>query len=305
MSLTGTVPEKAANAAAPLMPIPAFSDIGKAANDLLNKDFYHAQQASLDVKLRALNGTNINVKGKQAFDSTTSGSIEAKHLIKERGLTITQNVTTGNLFDSKIEIVDAVTPGLKIDLQNIFHPSKGVVNSQKINLAYKNPNLHGRVFTTHSTSDNNINAVVDLVAGHEGFLVGAEAGYDLGKAAITQYSLGVGYQTPLYSASIMSTQNLQVIAASFYQKVNTAVEVSAKAGYDVQGAKPTGLELASKYKLDPLSFAKAKINDRGIAALAYSTKLNAGTTLGLGLSLDTNKLNEAGHKIGTSLTFEG
>lgn len=50
---------------------------------------------------------------------------------------------------------------------------------------------------------------------------------------------------------------------------------------------------------------QVKINDRGIAALAYSTKLNAGTTLGLGLSLDTAKLNEAGHKIGTSLTFEG
>ncbi|KAI6786527.1 hypothetical protein KC352_g38864, partial [Hortaea werneckii] len=93
--------------------------------------------------------------------------------------------------------------------------------------------------------------------------------------------------------------------ASYYQKVNSSVEVGAKAGYDVPGSKAAGLELASKYKLDALSFAKAKINDRGIAAFAYSTKLNAGTTLGLGLSLDTQKLNEAGHKIGTSLTFEG
>ncbi|KAG9714799.1 hypothetical protein KCU59_g20137, partial [Aureobasidium melanogenum] len=50
---------------------------------------------------------------------------------------------------------------------------------------------------------------------------------------------------------------------------------------------------------------QAKINDRGIAALAYNTKLNAGTTFGVGLSLDTNKLNEAGHKIGTSFVFEG
>ena len=50
---------------------------------------------------------------------------------------------------------------------------------------------------------------------------------------------------------------------------------------------------------------QVKVNDRGIAALAYSTKLNAGTTIGLGLSLDTQKLNEAGHKIGTSLTLEG
>merc|ERR1711939_1165811 len=113
-----------------------------------------------------------------------------------------------------------------------------------------------------------------------GFLVGGEAAYDVGKGAVTRYGLGLAYQTPAYNATVNAVQNLNVIMAS-------------------------GLELASKYKLDPLSFAKAKINDRGIAAFAYSTKLNAGTTLGLGLSLDTQKLNEAGHKIGTSLTFEG
>lgn len=31
--------------------------------------------ATLDVKLRAPNGTNVNVKGKQGFDGTTSGSV--------------------------------------------------------------------------------------------------------------------------------------------------------------------------------------------------------------------------------------
>jgi voltage-dependent anion channel protein 2 len=122
---------------------------------------------------------------------------------------------------------------------------------------------------------------------------------------VTRYAIALGYQTPNYTASITGIQNLSVFAASFYQKVNSSTEVGIKTGYDVQAAKASGLELASKYKLDPLSFAKIKINDRGIAALAYSTKLNAGTTIGLGLSLDTNKLNEAGHKIGTSLTFEG
>jgi len=135
--------------------------------------------------------------------------------------------------------------------------------------------------------------------------VGGEAGYDVSKGAVTRYALAVGYQTPSYTASVTALQNLSVVSATYYQKVSSSVEVGSKAAYDVNAGKASGLELVSKYKLDPLSFAKAKINDRGIAALAYSTKLNAGTTLGIGLSLDTAKLNEAGHKIGTSLTFEG
>ena len=72
-------------------------------------------------------------------------------------------------------------------------------------------------------------------------------------------SLSFSYQTPSYVASIVGSQNLTLIAASYYQKVNSAVEVGAKAGYDVQAQKASGLELASKYKLDPLSFAKVRI----------------------------------------------
>ncbi|KAK1034286.1 Mitochondrial porin, partial [Friedmanniomyces endolithicus] len=64
------------------MPVPAFGDLGKAANDLISKDFYHTSQATLDVKLKAPNGTNVTIKGKQGFDGVTSGSIEGKHTLK-------------------------------------------------------------------------------------------------------------------------------------------------------------------------------------------------------------------------------
>lgn len=33
------------------------------------------QPANLEVKLKAPNGANINVKGKQAFDGATTGSV--------------------------------------------------------------------------------------------------------------------------------------------------------------------------------------------------------------------------------------
>jgi len=39
------------------------------------------------------------------------------------------------------------------------------------------------------------------------------------------------------------------------------------------------------------------VNDRGIAALAYNVLLRPGITVGLGASLDTQKLNESAHKV--------
>jgi len=63
----------------------------------------------------------------------------------------------------------------------------------------------------------------------------------------------------------------------------------------------------AKRKLSPIFFSsaltfffprsQAKINDRGIAALAYNIRVKPGFTFGLGASFDTQKLNEAGHKV--------
>ena len=99
-------------------------------------------------------------------------------------------------------------------------------------------------------------ANIDAVLGHEGFLVGAEAAYDVQKASITRYSAAVGYSMPEYSAAITATNNLNIFSASYYHKVNSAVEAGAKATWDSKSSNNVGLEVASKYRLDPTSFAK-------------------------------------------------
>lgn len=159
-------------------------------------------------------------------------------------------------------MADAIAPGAKIDIQNLWNPSKPSSAAQKINFAFKNPNVHSRAFINYGQATGNIDAIVDVTAAHEGFVVGGEAAYDVQKAAITRYGLGLGYSTPTYTASVTSAQNLGVIAATFYQRVNAAVEVGIKTGFDVQNSKANGLELASKYKLDPISFAK--VCDRSV-----------------------------------------
>ncbi|WEW55491.1 Mitochondrial porin [Emydomyces testavorans] len=293
----------------------AFGDIAKTVNDLLNKDFYHtsAGLASLEVKSKAPNGVTFNVKGKSAHEGPISGSmleedpdflqlqLEAKYVDAPTGLTLTQMWTTDNALDTKLELDNNIAKGLKAEVLTQYLPNSNSKGA-KLNLHFKQPNLHARAFFDLLKGPT---ANFDAVLGHEGFLVGAEGGYDVQKAAITKYSAAVAYSLPEYSAAITATNNLTLFAASYYHRVNAQVEAGAKATWDSKAGNTVGLEVASKYRLDPSSFAKAKINDRGIAALAYNVLLRPGVTLGLGASFDTQNLNQAAHKVGASFTFEG
>lgn len=221
------------------------------------------------------------------------GLAEILIFYRTTGTTITQTWNTANALETKLEFNDSIAKGLKAEVLGAFFPSsqaKGV----KLNLHFKQPNFHTRAFFDLLKGPT---ANLDAVIGHDGFLVGAEAGYDVQKAAITRYSLGLGYQQPLYTASIIASNNLTVFSASYYHKVNSQVEAGAKAVWDSKSGSNVGLEVASKYRIDPLSFTKAKINDRGIAALSYNVLLREGVTLGLGASFDTQKLDSSPNKV--------
>jgi voltage-dependent anion channel protein 2 len=170
------------------------------------------------------------------------------------GISITQSWNTANLLATKVELDNTFASGLKTEVLSNFNPAAGN-KGQKVNFHFKQPNFHGRVFGDLNPSGA-VSAIADAVLSHEGFVVGGEVGYDVQKAAITKYSAAVGYTTPLYNAAITATNSLNVFTASYYQKVNTAVEAGAKATWDAKQGSAVGLELAAKYKIDPLSFAK-------------------------------------------------
>lgn len=282
------------------MSVPAFADIAKSANDLLNKDFYHISSGTLEVKSKTPNNVDFKVTGKSSHDNVTSGAIEGKYTDKANGLTITQTWNTATVLETKVELADTIAKGLKTEGVFSFLP-KSQSTGAKVNVHFKQSNFHGRAFLDLLKGPT---TNIDAVVGHEGFLAGASAGYDVQKAKVTGYSAAVGYHAPTYSAAITATDNLSVFAASYYHKVNEAVEAGAKAAWNSKTGNTVGLEVATKYRLDPVSFVKAKINDRGVAAVAYNVLLRSGVTLGVGASFDTQKLDQATHKVGTSFTFQ-
>jgi len=163
------------------------------------------------------------------------------------------------VLDTKIELDNTIAKGLKAEILTQILPNsqdKGANKGAKFNLFFKQQNLHVRAFFDMLKGPT---ANIDAVLGKDGFMVGAEAGYDVQKAAITKYSAAVGYTHPQYSAAIVATNNLSFFSASYFHKVNPQVEAGAKATWDAKAGKPVGLEVASKYRLDPSSFAKVRI----------------------------------------------
>ncbi|KAK2003311.1 eukaryotic porin [Colletotrichum falcatum] len=288
------------------MSVPNFGDIAKSANDLLNKDFYHLSATTFELKSNTPNNVAFKVTGKSSHEKATAGAIEGKYSDKATGLTLTQTWNTAAALDTKVELADSLAKGLKAEGVFSFLPSAGekAVSKKgaKFNLTFKQSNFHSRAFFDLLKGPT---ANIDAVVGHEGFLAGASAGYDVQKASVTGYAAAVGYQAPTYSAAITASDNLSVFAASYYHKVNSQVEAGAKATWNSKAGNNVGLEVASKYRIDPVSFAKFKVNNNGVAALGYNVLLREGVTLGLGASFDTQKLDQATHKLGASFTFEG
>lgn len=283
------------------MSVPAYSDISRSSNDLLNRDFYHLAPANLEIKSKTPNGVAFTVKGKtNSNDDSIAGSLEAKYTDKATGLTLTQGWTTANALDTKIELSNALIPGLKSELLTTYFPDQNKRNA-KLNFHFSQPNFYGRAFFDLLKGPTFIG---DATFGNNGFVFGTEFAFDVSTGSMNRYAAGLGYFAPTFTASVTSQSKFSVFTGSYYHKVSPATEVGANAVYDSSASSGVNLEVGTKHKLDDSSFVKAKINSQAIAALAYSQALRPGVRLGLGVSFDTQKLNQSAHKLGLSLSFE-
>lgn len=168
------------------------------------------------------------------------------------GMTGTVTWSTINQIEAKIESENNITSGLKLEGLATFKPDSQDVGT-KANLYFKQPAFNFRVLSDLMKGPS-LNA--DVVLGQQGFLVGGEAGYDVQKAAVTRYSASVAYAQASHTAAVTATNNFSIFAASIYNKVNSQTEIGMKATWDSKSSSTVGMELAAKYKLDPLSFVK-------------------------------------------------
>jgi len=286
---------------------PAWKDIGKASHDLLSKDF-PLHGTFLEVKTRTPSAVSFRVVGERTAKGAIKGDLEAKYADPQNGVTFTQTWTTANVLKSNLELENNLAKGLKIDINTTLHPEK---HSQTVSLAttYKQPGLNTRA---HLDLFNGPTFTADTVFGRKGFLLGAEAQYNLNKGAVTRYATALAYTAPEYALALHGLSNLNTFSASYFHRVNADVEAGAKAIYETKAAPHAAhvnLEVGTKVYLDKAAFVKAKIASSGVLGLSYTQALRPGVKATFGLALDTTKLNDpastgATHSVGASFVFE-
>ncbi|KAJ7367204.1 voltage-dependent ion-selective channel [Mycena olivaceomarginata] len=284
---------------------PSWKDLGKSSTDLLQKD-YPFQTTSLEVKTKTPSNVTFKVAGNRNAHGAIVGDIESKLFNKQHGLTLTNTWNTVNVLKTQIELDNQITQGLKLDLTTSIAPNKGS-KSAVLAAVYKQSGFHSRANLDVLKGPT---FTADTVLGRDGFLVGAEAAYNVTDGRISRYALAAGFNAPEYAVTLHALNDLKSFSASYYHRVSADVEAGAKAIYDPKLTNGgVSIEVGTKTYLDSAAFVKAKINNSGVLALGYTQALRPGLKASFGLALDTQKLNEvdpAGpvHKIGLSLVFD-
>ena len=290
----------------PTQPVPpSWKDLGKAASDILGKD-YPIHGSTLEVKPRTPSGVTFRVFGLHDNKSQNiSGDLEASWVNRKRGLAVTQAWSTANVLRNHIELENHLARGLKFELISTLVPEKQAKNAL-LAASYRAPGVHARNFVDVFKGPL---LTADVVLGRDGFLVGAETAYDAKDKKLARYNLAAGFYAPEYAVALHALGNLSTYSASYYHRVNSDIEASARATYDSKASSNVNLEVGTKTYLDNAAFIKAKINNSGILALGYAQALRPGIKATFGLALDALKLTSgstdaSAHKLGASLTFE-
>jgi voltage-dependent anion channel protein 2 len=285
---------------------PSWKDLGKSSSDLLSKDYpFHG--TALEVKTKTPSNVTFKVAGTRNANGAITGDIESKMTNKQHGLTLTNTWNTVNVLKTQVELDNQITQGLKLDLVTTIAPSKGMSKSAVLNAVYKQSGFHSRASIDVLKGPT---FTADTGLGRDGFLVGAEAAYNVTEGRISRYALAAGFNAPEYAVTLHALHDLKSFSASYYHRVSKDVEAGAKAVYDPKLTNGgVSIEVGTKTYLDSAAFVKAKINNAGILALGYTQSLRPGVKASFGLAVDTQKLNEVDpsgpvHKIGMSFVFE-
>ncbi|RIB09761.1 eukaryotic porin/Tom40 [Gigaspora rosea] len=283
-------------------PIPgSYSDIGKSASDLLGKD-YPVAVFKLETKNTAPNGVSFILSGqKNTKSGDINGEFKSKYHYPKKGITLTETWTTNNHLTAQVELENSLAKGLKLDMTTYFQPLTGTKNI-KGGLIFKQPGFHTKLYVDVLKGPT---FQGDAVIGHEGFLMGGEACYDVTDGKVTRYGVSAGYTAPEYNVTLKATDSMSAYTLLYYHRVHPDIEAGAKAHWNTASNNDSvNMEIGAKYFLDRDAFVKAKIDNNGRLGLGYTQALRPGVKISLGGSIDTSKLGENNHKFGVSLNLE-
>lgn len=278
---------------------PSYSDLGKAARDLLNKGFNYGFY-KLDAKTKTSNGVDFNTVCSSNHDSGKFlGNIETKYKWREYGLSFTEKWNTDNTLGTEITIEDQLVKGLKLSFDTMFTPQTGKKGG-KIKTEYKRDYLHTNCDVDFDFAGPTIHSAA--VLGFNGWLAGFQMLFDTSKSKLSQSNFAVGFNKEDFTL-ITSVNDGSEFCGSIFQRITDQFETALQINW-IPGTAGTRFAIGAKYCADKDSTFRAKVSNVGQIGLSYQQKVCNGITLTLSTLIESKTFNQGGHKVGVGLELE-
>lgn len=267
---------------------PVYKDFGKAANDLLTKDFPTGHK--LELVSKTSNGVTFTSTIASGKDGKITGTFEDKYTYAPRGLTFTGkfDVDSGK-FTSEVQST-SLLEGLKVTVN-------GETDLEKLKGSVEYGADRFNVTGTFQQKEVTGSAVFS----YEKFLFGGSFKYGLEKGN-TNWEGGVTYRGADFDGTFKLLKEASTASVNYNHRVNDDFGVAVQFNIDLPNMSPE-LAIASSYKFDSDATGKAKIDTEGKFGISYKQKLNSAVTLTLGSNIDLNGLNGNGHQHGFQLNI--
>eukprot|EP01103_Thecamoeba_quadrilineata_P019329 TRINITY_DN7776_c0_g1_i1.p1 TRINITY_DN7776_c0_g1~~TRINITY_DN7776_c0_g1_i1.p1 ORF type:complete len:306 (+),score=78.45 TRINITY_DN7776_c0_g1_i1:26-919(+) len=263
-----------------------YKDLGKDANDLLNKGYVEQERYNWKVELTnsSASGVKITPTISKAQDQPLNGSIKTVVPFRN-GFNSTVTFDLKNLLKFEVSSVGYLRNSFKPSLE-ISTSSENLVNNLKIKqtvdfaASWGGATLGVTIPSTFSSPAYNASLVTSRAIGFDSVgAIGVETDFTSGKDI--PLNLATSFITPAVTATIFG--NFVIGKAyssrygiSFYGPVASApltTFIGSELQYDSEG-KATQLSIGASHKFSSSINVKARINSRGIFGFVYSRKVN-------------------------------
>ncbi|XP_016749363.1 mitochondrial outer membrane protein porin 2 isoform X2 [Gossypium hirsutum] len=266
-----------------------FSDFGKKAKDLLNKDYTSDQKFTISSSSYTGLALVSNIVNKGGL---SSGDVAAQYKH--------QNAVVDFKLDTQILTTLTITD---------LHPSAKTVASFKLP-DYNSGKLEVQYFHEHATVATAVglkkSPAVDFSAtiGTPGIAFGAEASYVTSSGEFTKYNAGVNMTKPDSNASVVLADKGDSLKVSYLHHLNQ-LNGGAVVGEIARkfSTNENTLTVGCSYLVDPHTLVKAKLNNHGNLGALVQHELRPKSFLTISGAFDTKALEKT-PKFGLALSLK-
>eukprot|EP01103_Thecamoeba_quadrilineata_P001905 TRINITY_DN11768_c0_g1_i1.p1 TRINITY_DN11768_c0_g1~~TRINITY_DN11768_c0_g1_i1.p1 ORF type:complete len:299 (-),score=51.84 TRINITY_DN11768_c0_g1_i1:56-952(-) len=282
-----------------------YKDLGKLANDLLNKGWASNEKYSWKVESN-LNSNGVSVTPTIQSDNnkeTLDGSIKASFpLLKLQDFNL--NFTgTANLNQSlKLEFTTSKA------LNDVYKPTLEVnttvntpVQSSKAKFSTEiKQSWGGATISWTGPGDHVFNASVLTFKALENGSVAVGSEIEYSRKSPLKINLASSYFAPALITTVfgkfkVGKPNDTILGLNVYNRVNSSFNVDTQVGGEVQydlSGKDTQLTIGANTKLDLNSTLKGRVTSKGIVGFAFNQRFNAPVDLTFLVDVDLTGLNK-------------